>query len=125
MTLLIQPLLLLNFGNNLEIWPGGQQTSNVKVTSDQVWLPILGIGALHLTHPKCTHTTVNTHTVNTHTEHWAAIYAAGPDGEQLWVRCLAQGHISHGIEGGQSAVHSLPHLQFLPDLRLNLATFGL
>ncbi len=36
----------------------------VKVTwhCGQVWLPILGICALHLTFPKCTHTAVNTHT---------------------------------------------------------------
>ncbi len=39
---------------------------------------ILRICALHLTHPKCTHThtAVNTHTMNTHPEQWAAIYAA-------------------------------------------------
>ncbi len=42
-----------------------------------------------------THTqlTVNTHThtdTHTHTEQWAAIYAVAP-GEQLGVRCLAQG----------------------------------
>ncbi len=43
----------------------------------------------------------------THTEQWAAIYAAVP-GEQLRVRCLAQEHLSRGIEGGESAVHSLP-----------------
>ncbi len=47
------------------------------------------------------------HTVNTHPEQWAAIYAAVP-GEQLGVWCLAQGHLSRGIEGGESAVHSLP-----------------
>ncbi len=40
--------------------------------------------------------------MNTHPEQWAAIYAAVP-GEQLGVRCLAQGHLSRGI-----AVHSLP-----------------
>ncbi len=51
------------------------------------------------THPKCTHTAVNTHP-----EQCAAIYAAAP-GEQLGVRCLAQGHLSRGIEGGESAVH--------------------
>ncbi len=28
--------------------------------------------------------------------------------EQLGVRCLAQGHLSRGNEGGESAVHSLP-----------------
>ncbi len=46
------------------------------MTYDQVWWPILGICALHLTHPKCTHT----HTVNTHPEQWAVIYAAAPGG---------------------------------------------
>jgi len=43
----------------------------------------------------------------THTEQWAAIYAAVPR-EQLVVRCLAQEHLSRGIEGGESIVHSLP-----------------
>ncbi len=50
---------------------------------------------------------VNTHSMNTHPEQWAAIYAA-VSGEQLVVQCLAQGHLSRGIEGGESAVHSLP-----------------
>ncbi len=70
----------------------------------QVWWPILEIGPLHLTHPSA-HTqqwVVNTHTVNTHPE---AAIAPAP-GEQLGVRCLAQGHLSRGIEGGESAVHS-------------------
>ncbi len=59
---------------------------------------ILGNCALHLTHPSA-HT--HTHTPWTHT-------AAAP-GEQLGVRCLAQGsHLSHGIEGGESAGYSLP-----------------
>ncbi len=52
---------------------------------------------------KCTHT----HTVNTHPEQWAASHLAAP-GEQLGVRCLAQGHLSRDIEGEESAVHSLP-----------------
>ncbi len=73
-----------------------------EVTWGQVWCPILGIWALHLTHPKCTHTAVNTHP-----EQWAAIFAAAL-GEQLGVRCLAQGQLSRGIEGGESAVHSPP-----------------
>ncbi len=51
---------------------------------------------------KCTHTVVNIHQ-----EQWAA-NAAAP-GEQLGVRCLAQGsHLSRGIEGGESAGYSLP-----------------
>ncbi len=80
----------------------GTTFSESDVTYGQIWWPILGICALHLNHPKCTHTAVNTHP-----EQWAAIYAAAP-GEQLGVRCLAQGHLSHGIEGGESAVHSPP-----------------
>ncbi len=47
-----------------------------------------------------THSSEHTHTVNTHLEQWAAIYAAAP-GEQLGVRCFAQGHLSRGIEGGR------------------------
>ncbi len=54
-----------------------------------------------------THSSEHTHTMNTHPEQWAAIYAAAP-GEKLGVRCLAQGHLSRGIEGGESAGHSLP-----------------
>ncbi len=86
--------------------------------------PILWICALHLTHPKCTHTAVNTHTVNTHPEQWATIYAAAP-GEQLGVQCLAQGHLSRGIEGGENAVHSLPPPTIPAGPRLEPTTFGL
>ncbi len=102
-----------------------------EVTHSQVRWPILGIRALHLpiqVHTQSsehTHTHTHTHTENTHPEQWAAIYAAAP-GEQLGVWCLAQEHlVVGGYEGGESAVHSPPHLQFLPDLRLELATFGL
>ncbi len=77
-----------------------------------------------VTHPKGTHTAVNTHTVNTHPEQWAAIYAAAPR-EQLGIRCLAQGHLSHGIEGEESAVHSLSPTTIPTGPRLELATFGL
>ncbi len=73
------------------------------VTYDQVWWPILWICALRLTHPKRSHTVVNT---RTHPEQWAAIYAAVPE-EQLWVQCLAQGDLV-GIEGGRE------HCTFTP-----------
>ncbi len=86
--------------------------------------PILRICALHLTHPNCTHTAVNTHTVNTHLEQWAAIYAAAP-GEQLGVRCLAQGHLSRFIEGVESAGHPLPPPTIPAGPRVKLATFRL
>ncbi len=62
------------------------------MTYSQVWWPILGIFALQLTHSKCT---------------CRAARAAAP-GEQLEVWCLAQGHLSRGIEGGETAVNSLP-----------------
>ncbi len=76
-----------------------------------------------------THThTVNTHThthTHTHPEQWAAIYAAAP-GEQLGVRCLAQGHLSRGIEGGESADYTLIPLPTIPaGPRLELAPFEL
>ncbi len=55
----------------------------------------------------------------------AAIYAAAP-GEQLGV---AQGHLSHGIDVVLRVERALyiysPHLQVLPDLILELTTFGL
>ncbi len=41
--------------------------SESDVTYGQVWWPILGICALQLTHPTCTHTAVNTHTHREHT----------------------------------------------------------
>ncbi len=44
-------------------------------------------------------------------------------GEQLWVQCLAQGHLSRGIKGGESAVHSLPPPTIPAGPRLKLATF--
>ncbi len=61
---------------------------------------------LHLIHPKCTHTQQWTHTVNTHPEQWAANVAA--PGEHLGVRCLAQGHLSRGIEGGRECCTFTP-----------------
>ncbi len=46
--------------------------------------------------------------VHTHTEQWAAIYDAAPR-QLLGVRCLAQwSHLSRGIDGGKSALQSLP-----------------
>ncbi len=70
------------------------------------------------------HSSEHTRTVNTHPEQWAAIYAAAT-GEQLEVRCLAQGHLSRGIEGGESAVHSLPPHAIPAGPRLEPVTVGL
>ncbi len=44
-------------------------------------------------------------------------------GEQFGVRCLAQGHLSRGIEGGESVVHSPRPRQFLPDRDSNSQPF--
>ncbi len=72
-----------------------------------------------------THTLNSCSTFNHPSEHTpgAAIYAAAP-GQQLGVRCLAQGHLSRGIEGRERVlyIHS-PHRQSLP--RLELTTFRL
>ncbi len=71
------------------------------------------------THPQCTQTVVNTHQ-----EQWAVIYAAAP-GEQLVVQCLAQGHLSRGIEGGESAGYLLPPPTIPASPRHELTTFRL
>ncbi len=99
-----------------------------EVKCGEVWWPILGICALHLTHPSA-HTQQrvvnNTHTVNTHPEQWAAIYAAAP-GEQLGFGALLKGLTSVMVLKVERAlIINSPHLQFLPDLRLEPATFGL
>ncbi len=92
-----------------------------EVTKGQVWWPILWICALQLTHPKCTHTAVNT---QTHCEHTPGAvgshyYAAAP-GEQFGGSVPCSRAPSCGIKGGESTVHSLPpHLQFLPARDLN------
>ncbi len=55
----------------------------------------------------------------------SSLIAAAPR-EHLRVWCLAQGfHLSCGIEGGRVLVIHSPHQQFLPNLRLEPATFGL
>ncbi len=72
-----------------------------------------------------THTAVNTHTPWTHTRSSGQPFYAAAPGEQLGVRCLAQGHLSRGIEGGESAVHSLPPPTIPAGPRLEPATFGL
>ncbi len=41
------------------------------------------------------------------------------------VWCLAQGHLSRGIEGGKSAVHSLPPPTIPAGPRLEPVTFSL
>ncbi len=70
------------------------------------------------------HTQQWTYTQWTHTRSSGQRFFAAVAGEQLGVWCLAQGHPSRGIEGGESVVymHS-PNLQFLPVWDLNLQPF--
>ncbi len=75
-------------------------------------------------------TKMHTHTHREHTpgavgSHLLCRAASCGAGEQLGVRCLAQGHFSRGIEGGESAVHSLPPPTIPAGPILELATFGL
>ncbi len=57
-------------------------------------------------YPSKVNTHTHTQTVNTHPEQRAAIYAAAP-GEQLGVRCLAQGHLVVVLKVEESVGYSL------------------
>ncbi len=85
-----------------DIWPS-------MVTHTRNLCSAINPSKVHTHSSKHTHT----HTVNTHPQQWAASTVA--PGEQLGVRCLAQGLLSRGIEGGERAlyIHS-PQQQFLP-----------
>ncbi len=99
--------------------------SESDVTYGQVWWPILGICALHLTHPKCTQTAVNTHTPWTHTRSSGQPFMLRRPVSSCGFGALLKGtsvvvlRVERALD-----IHS-PHLQFLPDLRLEPATFGL
>ncbi len=67
-----------------------------------------------------THSSEHTHTVNTHPGAVAAILCCGARGA-VGVRCLAQGHLSRGIEGDEERCTSLPPPTIPADLRLELA----
>ncbi len=75
--------------------PDINEFSESEVKCGQIWWPILGICALHLTHPSA-------HTHCEHTPGAVGSHIAAVPGEQLGVRCLAQrSHLSRGIEGGR------------------------
>ncbi len=83
--------------------------SEREVTCGQVWRPILGICALHLTNP-CAHTqsSEHTHTVNTHPEQWAAILLRRP-GSSWGFGALLKGLTSVVVlRVEESAGYSLP-----------------
>ncbi len=75
---------------------------------------ILGICALHLTHPKCTHTAVNTHTPWTHTRSsWQPFMLLRPGSS--WGFCALLKGTSVVVLRVERVldIHS-PHWQFLP-----------
>ncbi len=81
--------------------------------------PILVICALHLSHPKCTHTAVNTHTpwthtaVNTHTP-WTHTRSSGQPGNSWGFGVLLKTTSVVVLRVKRALyIHSL-HLQFLP-----------
>ncbi len=79
--------------------------------------PYLEVSALHLP------IQVHTHTMNTHPEQWAAIYAAGARGSVGGSVPCSRAPL-RGIKGGESAVHSLPTRQSLPDRVSNPQPFN-
>ncbi len=107
------------------LWEGNDDVYESEVMCGQVWCPILGICALHLTHPSA-HTQQWTHTHREHTP--------GAVGSHLC--CGARGAFGGLVPCSRAPqswywvweraldIHS-PHRQFLPDLRLEPTSFGL
>ncbi len=88
--------------------------SESDVTYDQVWWPILGICVLHLSHPKCTHTAVNTHTLWTHTRSSGQPFMLRRPGSSWRFRVLLKGNSVVVLKVKRALdIHS-PHLQSLP-----------
>ncbi len=86
----------------------------VKVTYGQVWWPILGIRALHSTHPKCTHTAVNTHTPCTHTRSSGQPFMLRRPGSSWGFGALLKGTSIMVLRVERALYIHSPHLQFLP-----------
>ncbi len=90
------------------------ESEKVKVTCGQVCWPILRISALHLTHPKCTHTAVNTHTPWTHTRSSGQPFMLRHPGSSWGFGVLLKGTSVVVLKEERALyIHSL-HLQFLP-----------
>ncbi len=83
-------------------------------TYDQVWWPTLGICALHLSHPKCTHTAVNTHTPWTHTRSSGQPFMLRRPGSSWGFGALLKGTSVVVLRVERELYIHSPHLQFLP-----------
>ncbi len=88
--------------------------SESDVTYGQVWWPILGIWALQLTHPKCTHTAVNTNTPWTHTRSSGQPFMLRRPGSRWGFGALLKGTSVVVLKVERALYIHSPHLQFLP-----------
>ncbi len=88
--------------------------SESDVTYGQVWWPILGICALHLTHPKCIHTAVNTHKPWTHTRSSGQPLMLRHPGSSWGFGALLKGTSVVVLRVERALYIHSPHLQFLP-----------
>ncbi len=88
--------------------------SESDMTYGQVWWPILGICALQLTHPKCTHTAVNTLPEQCVSQHkWQPFMLRRP-GSSWGFGALLKGTSVMVLRVERVLVIHSPHLQFLP-----------
>ncbi len=95
-------------------WMLSTHKSESDVTYSQVWWPILGIHALHLPIQVHTHSSEHTPTPGAVGSYGARGAVGGS------VPCSREPH--RGIEGGESAAHSIP--QSLPDQDSNSQPFN-
>ncbi len=93
--------------------------SESDVTYGQVWWPILGICALHLTHPKCTHTQQWTHTRSSR----QPLMLRRP-GSSWGFGALLKGTSVVVLKVERALYIHSPHLQFLPARDSNSQPLG-
>ncbi len=84
------------------------------MTYDQVWWPILWIFALHLTHPKSTHTAVKTHTPWTYTQSSGQPFMLRRPWSSWGFGALLKGTSVVVLRVERALDFHSPHQQFLP-----------
>ncbi len=94
------------------------------VTHGQVGWPILGFHALYVTHPKCTHTAVNTHTPRTHTQSSGKPFMLRRPGSSWGFGALLKGTSVVVLRVKRALDLHSPHLQFLPARDSNSQPFN-
>ncbi len=84
------------------------------VTYSQSWWPILGICALLLTHPRCTHTQQWTHTHREHTQSSGQSFMLRRPGSSWGFSALLKGTSVVLLKEDRALYIHSPHLQLLP-----------